>query len=989
MPVSGCEPLLAVASGGKATLLVVGCDQGRAAVKDDAMAGAAPERTHAISFGRFKLVPGERLLTENGVPVELGGRTLDTLIALASRPNEVVGKRDLMALVWPDVIVEEGSLRFHVASLRKALGDGKEGARYIKTLTGQGYCFVAPIALSGSRDEDAPAVIAETPLDIFLPSRLARMVGREDSIRIVSGQLATSRFVTIVGSGGVGKTTVAVAVAHQLLKDFSGAVLFIDFGMLSDPAMVPVSMASMLGISIRSNDPTPGLLAHVRDKRILVILDNCEHVIEATANLAADLFRAAPRLHILATSREAMRVEGEQVHRLTPLGVPPDDPALTASVALTFPATQLFMERAAASGARMELGDADAAIVASICRKLDGVALAIELAAGRVAAYGLHQTAALLDQRLTLLWPGQRNAPPRQRTLQATLDWSYGLLSELERVVFRRLAVFVGYFTIEAALVVVTNTTVDQAHVFGAIDSLVAKSMVAARPAGAMMRYRLLETARAYALEISVDESERSELAARHAMHFQGRLEQTGADWSALSDAVERAPHLAGLGDARAALEWCFGVDGNTEIGVGLAAAAAPVFLAVSLFTECHRWSERALVALNDAARGGREEMHLQAALGLSLMFTHGESDAASMALERSLLIAEERCDPFNQLRLLGPLQMFHARIGDYKTALLYGNRASPLSRAVGDPAALALAHTLLGLALHLTGDQIGARGELEAALDHGPGSHRTTTTYLGFDGYHIGAAHLARTLWLQGYPDQALERARQTVKNAAAMDHPITLSVVQSWAISVFLWAGDLHSAGEHIKWFLSRAESHSLKPFLAVGRGFKGQLAIRQGDAIGGIEKLKGCLSELRAARYELKTTPFNLSIAQGLTAIGRISEGTALIDETIGAVKENGDHCYMPELLRTKGRLLLAMPQYRPDEAEACFLQSLELSRHQGARAWELRTAVDFAALLAVKGRSDSARILLQPVYETFAEGFETEDLQAADRLLATLA
>jgi tetratricopeptide (TPR) repeat protein len=229
------------------------------------------------------------------------------------------------------------------------------------------------------------------------------------------------------------------------------------------------------------------------------------------------------------------------------------------------------------------------------------------------------------------------------------------------------------------------------------------------------------------------------------------------------------------------------------------------------------------------------------------------------------------------------------------------------------------------------------------------------------------------------------VECARQTVKNA---EHPVTLSIALHWAISVFLWTGDLQSAEEHIDWFVSHAESHSLGPYRAVGRGLKGELAIRQGNAKGGVESLQGCLEELHAARYELLTTAFNISLVQGLAAIGRFAEGMTLIEETIRLVEANGDIIYMPELLRVKGSLLLSMPQPSVDDAEMCFMQSLELSRRQGARAWELRTAVDLAKLLAAQGRPESARALLQPVLEQFAEGSDTADLKAAERLLATL-
>ena len=736
-----------------------------------------------ISFGPFSLVTSERLLTREGAPVELSARALDILVALLSRPNEVVSKNDLLAQVWPDATVEEGSLRFHIVNLRKAL------ARAVHD-TSRGYCFVAPISRSSDRGQvlqgKALAAAVSFP-HANLPGRLIGMVGRDDDVLKLSARLNAARFVTIVGSGGVGKTTVAVAVGHHLIEAFSGAVLFVDLSMLNDPVLVATAVASMLGLSVQSADVAPSLIAYLRDKRIFLILDTCEHLIEAVAALASTIFIAAPQVHILATSRETLQVEGEHVYRLDPLACPPDDAGLTAAVAQTFSAPKLFVERAVASGAHLDFSDAEAAIVVAICRKLDGVALAIELAARRVEAYGLHQTAALLDQRLTLLWVGPRIAPPRQKTLHATLDWSYGLLSETERQVLRRLAIFVGHFTLDAALAIVTSATLDQAGVFGAIDSLVAKSMVATRPVGAMMRYRLLDTTRAYALEMSIDDTDLADLAVRHATYYRRWLEQAGTEWSTLSTGVERAPHFAGLNNVRAALEWCFGVNDNAEIGVGLAAAAAPVFLTMSLLPECHRWSERAILALDDATRGGSEEMHLQACLGISSMHMLGQSDAARMALDRSLAIAEEHGDVLSQAGLLGMLHMFHFRGGDFNTALHHAKRCRAVAGTIEDPAATALAHSILGRSLHLMGDHSVARVELEASLRNWLRTQRTTI-YLAYDRHYRAGVALARTLWLQGYPAQAVERAHEAIRGAERIDHPASLAVVLAWAASVFL---------------------------------------------------------------------------------------------------------------------------------------------------------------------------------------------------------
>ncbi|MBW7969546.1 winged helix-turn-helix domain-containing protein [Bradyrhizobium sp. BR 10289] len=946
------------------------------------MTEPASTATGTLSFGPFTVTPHERLVTREGVALPLGAKAFDTLIALMSRPNEVVSKWDLMALVWPGLTVEEANLRFHVAALRKALGDGKDGARYITTLSGRGYCFVAPISRAQIAAERRPTSRAELQ-PVKLPSRLQRMVGRDDAIPAVSDRLITSRFVTIVGPGGVGKTAVAVAIAHDLLETFSEAAHFVDLAALSDPDLVLTSILLMLGLPAQTDDPLPALLAHLRDKRMLLILDNCEHVITAAAPLAAEIFHAAPHVHILATSREALRVEGEQVHRLAPLAVPPDNAALTAAAAQTYPALQLFLERAAAGGAEIALDDRNAAIVAGICRRLDGMALAIELAAGRVEAYGLEQTAALLDERLNLLWQGQRTAPPRQKTLQATLDWSFSLLSDTERLVLRRLAVFAGHFTIDAALEIVPDEHVDRARLFDAIDSLVAKSMVAPRPVGAMMRYRLLDTTRAYLLGIEPGDAA---LAARHAAYYQRWLEQAGTTWATVPSPDERAIHFSALHNVRAALDWCFGPNGNADIGIALTAAAAPIFLAMSLLTECRRRSERALLAIDPSARGSAEEMHIQAALGLTLMFTRGGSEAALAALRRSLAIAEARGDAPNQLQLLGRMHIFHERLGQFDAALGYAQQSLAVAGTLGDAASIALAHSLLGVSLHLAGEHRDALKMLTAAW-HGPGTERISTVY-GFDHRNRAGISLARELWLQGRPADARQLALQTVADAAQMDHPITLCIALIWAVSIDLWSGDLDDAEANIDRFIAHAESHSMGPYLAVGRGVKGELAIRRGNAAGGIETIRSCLRELHESGYELLTTTFNIALVHGLLALGESEQSARLVGDAIRLVQQGGDHLYMPELLRMKGRVLLSLPAPQSEQAEAQFVQSLDLSRRKGAKAWELRAAIDLAQLLAARGRREEAAQLLRSSREGFAAGAETADIRTADELLETL-
>src|SRR5712671_555124 len=451
-----------------------------------------PVSQDVIRFGPFRLSPAERLLEKDGVRVRLGSRALDILIALVERPAEVVSKKELIAKVWPDLVVDEGSLRFHILALRKALGQGRSGISYVTNVSGRGYCFVAPI----SRVASPPVLLSNSLADspVGLPPSPIRMVGRGETVQLISEELIARRFLTIVGPGGIGKTTVANAVSRTMLAAFDGAVHYVDFGPLGTPSLVPNIVASTVGLPGNFDDPLDALSAFLRDRRMLLVFDSCEHLIEVIAPLAERIFREAPGVHILVTSREPLQVEGEQVHRLDPLAFSPDDESLTAASALTFPAIQLFVERAAAHGCGFELNDADAPIVGKVCRRLDGIALALELAAGRVGAYGIKGIASLLDGPSRLLWHGRRTASPRHQTLSAMLDWSYNLLDASERATLCGLSVFVGAFSLEAAQFVVAEDTFKREEVVEAIAGLVTKSLVTVETDHTGTLYRLLDT---------------------------------------------------------------------------------------------------------------------------------------------------------------------------------------------------------------------------------------------------------------------------------------------------------------------------------------------------------------------------------------------------------------------------------------------------------------------------------------------------------------
>ena len=302
-----------------------------------------------VSFGPFRLFAAERQLKKGDEALQLGGRALDTLIALVERAGEVVTQGELISRVWPDVTVEEANLRVHIASLRKALGDGREDTRYIVTVAGRGYSFVAPVTRSTPQYSPSREAAVSDRLQ-RLPPKLTRMIGRDDTIRGLSAQLMMYRFVSIVGPAGIGKTTVAISVAHLLLDGFNGTVFFVDLAALTDAKLVPTTVARALGLMVPTQDPLRSLPGFIGDRKILLVLDNCEHVIDSAATLAERVVCETPQAHVLTTSREALRVEGEHVHLLHALDCPPEDVSLTSAEALKYPAVQLFMERAVASG---------------------------------------------------------------------------------------------------------------------------------------------------------------------------------------------------------------------------------------------------------------------------------------------------------------------------------------------------------------------------------------------------------------------------------------------------------------------------------------------------------------------------------------------------------------------------------------------------------------------------------------------------------------
>ncbi|MFO1329396.1 MAG: winged helix-turn-helix domain-containing protein [Rubrivivax sp.] len=513
----------------------------------------APPPLHALRFGRFELQPAERRLLADGQPLNVGARAFDLLLALAERPGRLVDKHTLMDLVWPGLVVQENNLAAQVSALRKLLGDG-----VVATIPGRGYRFVAALL-----HVPAPVPMPAGPaaLRSNLPPGLRTLLGRDDDLAALAALVDRHRLVSVVGPGGVGKSLLTQHLLAARRTQYEHGVCWVDLAGVTDARALPGAVATALGVDAGGADAQAALRAALAPLVLLLALDNAEHLLDDVAALAAALHGAAPALRLVVTSQVPLHVAAEQVLRIGTLSVP--DGPLPAAQAAGHGAVALFVERVRAADRHFRLDEGSVAATVDICRALDGLPLALELAAARVPALGLEPLRASLGERLALLSPPhRRDAPERQRTLRAALEWSHALLAPREQRVFRRLGVLAGPAPLCTLLALLVDADDDRWAVIDALDTLVDRSLLQALPAEAAAAgerlYRLLETPRAFALECLARAGEHDSLRRRHAQAMAQRFDDAYAQFFDGSTGVdawtrERATDLP---DARDALQW-------------------------------------------------------------------------------------------------------------------------------------------------------------------------------------------------------------------------------------------------------------------------------------------------------------------------------------------------------------------------------------------------------------------------------------------------
>ena len=919
-----------------------------------------------LSFGPYTLFRTAKVLMDRGQPVRLGSRALDLLVALVERAGDIVSKNELMSYAWPNTVVEENNLRVHMAALRKILGEGHGDTRYIVNVMGRGYSFVAPVSFidTPSSDQGAPSEAA-----LALPSRLTHIVGRDELIKTLAVQMATRRLLTIVGSGGIGKTTVGLAIADQVAAHYE-RVYFVDLSAIDDPGLVAAAVATVIGVSVQPDDPVGSLVEFLRDKRQLLVLDNCEHVIESVATLVERVLYAAARVDIIATSREPLRTEGEHLCNLLPLAVPLDSPGLQAKEALTYSAIQLFVERATSGLETFKLTDNNVGHIVSICRRLDGIPLAIELVAGRVNLLGIDAIGQGAGDDLILAAKGRRTAGSRHQSIRAALDWSYQLLSSVEQTFLRRLAVFKGQFTADSAAAVVSGGALTgDASVVEHLMSLAAKNLLTTDVSGPTIRYRLLHITRAYASERLTESEERNEIVRRHAEHLRALLDTANDDWDKMSREQWLGQYGSLIDDARAAMDWAFSRGGDVALGTALTIASLPFGFQLSLIDETIRRAYLALAALTlMVPPKPLWEMRINNAL-TGLLANTGAADSVILATtERALALAEMSGVVRYSIEPHANRGAVLSHSGEYSGALEAAKQLESVAKHSDDPIAMLIADRFGAQAHHQAGDHARARLLIERVLRHPARAIPMSYGQISVDRKVSMKTALSRILWLEGDSERASSVALEAM-SIALHDGPLSICHALGLAgCPIAFWKGDREAAQAHTKSLLEYSRRYHFDRWTALGLCYQKSIDLSSED----VEAVNSLNDDMPNIISEVVPFPEILPTIREywVDYLDELQSKRALFGWAGAEVSR-----------AITSRRLLQHRLPNIDSAEAQYQASLELARSQGALAWELRVAISLAHLWKDQGRHETARASLTAICSRFPHDSDTVDLRAA--------
>jgi predicted ATPase/DNA-binding winged helix-turn-helix (wHTH) protein len=942
---------------------------------------SAHDQAAVYQVGKSEVDLGQRILRSRGRPIPLGSRAFAIIEVLASAAGELVSKDEIIARVWPNAIVEENTLTVHVSAVRRALSADR-GA--LITDSGRGYRLLGTWQ---APQQDAkpstlsPLQLTKRPAQPFLnnlPSATSELVGRDNPRRNLLGLLSAYRVVTVTGHAGMGKTALALDVARTLFPSFQGDAWVVELAPVMNPSLVTPVVARSLGVPTTSRDISPATIAQLMGTRkLLLVLDNCEHVIDPAARLAETLVRLCPNVTLLATSREILRIEGEHVFRLLPLDVPPTDEPDPDRI-LEYSSVRLFLDRLRALRSDFRPGENALTAIAAICRRLDGIPLAVELAAAHAATFGPEQLAAGIDDRFSLLTRGRRTSLPRHQTLRAALDWSYDLLTDSERQTLLSLAILIGPFSLQTVSEIATCEEEPAPVVLGSLDGLVAKSLIVAESQSVVVRFRLLETTRSYALGRLIESGQHDRVAARHARYFTKLLEDTELDWAGRPKAAFPTISDSEAGNLAIAIDWAFSATGDPRLGIGLTIAAIPHLLHLSLANECCLYASRALAVLEtDPDHEPREEMELLTGRGLASLYTTPEAQGIRATLTCARAIADRLKDDRYRLRTCWGLCFSCLQDGDFLTARDLVDEFHELASMMDEPHAIMFADQWRGGILHVLGDQLKARQDTERLL---------SKSDISIDRRAVALSVLSAILWLQGRIGLSKQYWKESEQDAMSTSDPIVLcTILGGQGGNLQISCGDIEEANRTLKILRESATRYELGYWLLWADCFEGALLVKLGELEKGQETMGSIFSERPEVASHPRFAILRTLYAEALLRQGQTERALSFISAALDEAKRKGQWFILPEYLRVQGEA--AANQGGPtaiDNALSSLREGLELARRQGSLVWQLRSAMSLARLSPEP--SNRAFDDLAKAYAQFADGHDTDDLKAARTLLA---
>lgn len=925
----------------------------------------------------------------HGSPAIIGERAFDIFAFLVQSQERLVSKDEIIQRVWSGAAISDNALEVQISSLRKALGPERG---LLKTAYGRGYRLLGRWDTEGRGDPlraDVSNRSAQFQASFRsnLPLLATAMIGRDADAGAVSALLTKHRLVTLVGSGGIGKTRLALEVAHCLAAQYPDGIWLVELGALSDPAMVPAATAAALGIDISSSNALGTIARSIGRRRLLVVLDTCEHVVVTATQLAETLLRHCLELRILATSQEPLRAEDEVLFSVLPLSVPAED--MSAQQVVTHSAVQLFLSRAAAATQHFPTDSKTLELVGVACRRLDGIPLALELAAARAAVLGMELLVARLGDRLQLLSGGRRTALPRHQTLRATLDWSFALLPLTEQAVLRRLAIFAGAFDIDAATGVASSEDVTPDTVVNCVAELVAKSLIVSDSTALDRQYRLLQSTRAYALDKLGNSDEQARTAKHHAAYLLDVFEQAEAEWGSRPSPDWLATYAIRFEDLNGALDWAFGPNGDSLLGAKLASYSVPLWFQLARVPAGMARFERALSDAVGRRDEVRAQLYLNAALGALGMFDPDFIDRRDAAWKTTLHLARMLDDTAYELRALRALYASRGSDGDFQGMWTIAQHFAAAASRSDDSIDFVTAKRLVAHLMHVEGRHDDAREILETLMDR-PECQidaRRVVRYQ-FDHRAIVRMGLGKIKWLQGLPETALQEIESNVAEAASLDYVPTLcTLLSEAALPVAFYCGDLAAVERYAAMLKPVGTDGRKMAWHGYAECFEGVTAIRRGEVSFGIELTRTGIDTRRAPGKRWHLVLLLSIFADVLVSAAAADQASAAVEEALTLAESTGVTWLRPELLRLKGDAL-ALLGFRTSAAE-CLQQATILAQSHGSLAWQLRAGVSLARLHRAEGNLDLAREALAPVYGKFTEGHSTFDLRQAAALLEALS